>query len=187
MVLTVKGSLQGHPDSGEIWQTKVNEVLDQHKFTTTTHEPCLYHGLFKDKQILICRQVDDMLIAGEDISIVREFALEISKHLNVTIGEEPSTHYNGLDILQTREGIKISCGTYIRKLQKAHGWNEVSPRTLEPIDPNKVRELKSSEGPNIDSPEGKELCKRNGFNYRGVVGEIVYAYITCHPDYAFAV
>jgi hypothetical protein len=186
-VLPVKGSLQGHPDSGEIWQTKVNEVLDRYKFTTTTHEPCLYRGLFRDKQILICRQVDDMLIAGEDISIVREFALEISKHLNVTIGEEPSTHYNGLDILQTREGIKISCGTYIRKLQKAHGWNEVSPRSLEPIDPNKVRELESNEGPNIDSPEGEELRKRNGFNYRGVVGEIVYAYITCRPDYAFAV
>jgi hypothetical protein len=185
-VLPIKGSLQGHPDSGEIWQTRVNEVLESYKFQTTTHEPCLYRGIFRKKQILICRQVDDMLIAGEDICIVKEFAGEISKHLKVTIGEKPSTHYNGLDILQTREGIKLYCGTYIRKLQKAHGWNEVSDKKLEPIDPNKVKELESTEGPDIDSKEGKELRKQNGFNYRGVVGEIVYANITGRPDYTFA-
>jgi hypothetical protein len=53
-VLPVKGSLQGHPDSGEIWQTRVNEVLEMYKFEATTHEPCLYRGNFKGKQILIC-------------------------------------------------------------------------------------------------------------------------------------
>jgi hypothetical protein len=186
-VLPVKGSLQGHPDSGEIWQTKVNEVLEKYDFKTTVHEPCLYRGIFKGKDILICRQVDDMLLAGEDISIVKDFASEISKHLKVTVGEKASTHYNGLDILQTKEGIKISCETYIKKLQKAHGWNETSTKPLEPIDPNRVKELEANEGPPIDSPEGKSLRKTNGFNYRAVVGEIVYAYITCRPDYAFAV
>jgi hypothetical protein len=186
-VLPVKGSLQGHPDSGEIWQTRVNEVLEMYSFQTTTHEPCLYRGNFKGKQILICRQIDDMLVAGEDMKLVKDFASELSKHLKITIGNEPSTHYNGIDILQTREGIKISCTTYIQKLQKAHGWNAVSSKPLEPIDPNRVKELESTEGPNIDSPEGKLLKKRNGFNYRGVVGEIVYAHITGRPDYAFSV
>jgi hypothetical protein len=71
-VLPVKGSLQGHPDSGEIWQTKVNDVLASYKFHTTTHEPCLYRGVFKGNQILICRQVDGMLIAGEHKKIVRQ-------------------------------------------------------------------------------------------------------------------
>jgi hypothetical protein len=186
-VLPVKGSLQGHPDSGEIWQTKVNEVLASYNFRTTTHEPCLYRGIFNGKQILICRQVDDMLIAGEEMKIVREFAEEISKHLKVTIGDKPSTHYNGLDILQAREGIKLYCGTYIRKLQKAHGWNEISNKSsLEPIDPKKVKELESTVGPDIDSKEGKELRRQNGFNYRGVVGEIVYGNITGRPDFTFA-
>jgi len=186
-VLPVNGSLQGHPDSGEVWQTKANEVLASYKFQTTTHEPCLYRGMFKGKEILICRQVDDMLIAGEDMNIVRQFAEEISKHLKVTIGAQPSTHYNGLDILQTQEGIKLYCGTYIRKLQKAHGWNEVSHKSsLEPIDPKKVKELESTVGPDIDSKEGKELRKQNGFNYRGIVGEIVYANVTGRPDFTFA-
>jgi hypothetical protein len=91
----------------------VNDVLEKYHFESTTHKPCLYKGTFKGKQILICRQVDDMLLAGEDVLIIREFATEISKHIKVTIGENPSTHYNRLDILQTKEGIKISCETYI--------------------------------------------------------------------------
>jgi hypothetical protein len=57
--------------------------------------------------------VDDKLIAGEAMAIVRDFTGEISKHLKVTIGHEPSTHYNGLDILQIREGMKLTCSTYI--------------------------------------------------------------------------
>jgi hypothetical protein len=189
-VLPVKGSLQGHPDSGEIWQTRVNEVLELYRFETTTHEPCLYCGMFKAKQILLCRQIDDMLVAGKDImATVKDFAAEISKHLKITIGDKPLSHYNGLDILQTREGIKILCATYMKKLQMAHGWNDVSTKSLEPIDPNKVKELESVEGPSIDSKEGIALSrKRNGFNYRGIVGETVYAYITCCPDYyAYAV
>lgn len=128
-----------------------------------------------------------MLLAGDNATIVQEFAKDISSKLKVTFGNSPSKHFNGLDIVQIREGIQINCSTYIRKLQTAHGWNEVSKKPLEPISPSKVKELESTEGPPIDSKEGKALQKLKGFNYRGVVGEIVYAYIVARPDYGFAV
>jgi hypothetical protein len=47
--------------------------------------------------------------------------------------------------------------------------------------------LEDTVGPPIDSKEGKLLQQKNGFNYRGVVGEIVYAYVVARPDYGFAV
>lgn len=179
--------MQGHPDSGEIWQVKVNQVLDDYKFTSTTHEPCLYRGYFCQKLILVCRQVDDMLLAGEDMPTLQAFAADLSDKLKITFGKKASTAFNGLDILQTGEGIKISCSSYISKLQQAHGWNAISTKYMEPISPHKIHELESSEGPPIDSPEGVELRQKNGFNYRGVVGELLYAYILCRPDYGFAV
>jgi Reverse transcriptase (RNA-dependent DNA polymerase). len=176
-VLPVLGSLQGHPDSGKVWQNKINEVISSYGFKSTTHEPCLYRGSFHGCAILLCRQVDDMLIAGGDTKVVHDFAKDISTKLKVTWSDKPSKHFNGLDIVRTREGIHINCHTYIEKLRKAHGWNEISNKPLEPISPSKVKELESTVGPSVDSPEGKELQKKNGFNYRGVVGEIVYAYI----------
>lgn len=170
-VLPILGSLQGHPDSGEVWQNKINEVISSYDFQSTTHEPCLYRGNFHGCDILLCRQVDDMLIAGGDTKVVQDFAKDISTKLKVTWSNRPSKHFNGLDIIQTREGIQINCSTYIEQLRKAHGWNEVSYKPLEPISPSKVKELESTIGLSIDSPpEGKELKKKNGFNYRGVVG-----------------
>jgi Reverse transcriptase (RNA-dependent DNA polymerase). len=178
---------QGHPDAGEVWQTKVNSVLQRFEFKSTTHEPCLYRGKYKGHDILLCRQVDDMLIAGANRNVLRSFAEEIGKHLHVKIGDGPSVHYNGLDITQTREGIKIHCSTYIKKLAKAHGWESTSGKPLEPIHPDAVKELESTRGPSIDSNEGIALTKKNGFNYRSVVGEIVYAYVLCCPDFGYAV
>jgi len=188
-VLPVKGSIQGHPDSGEVWQLKINDVINSYGFTSTaTHEPCLYRGTFMNEDILLCRQqVDDMLIAGKNTVIVTAFAKELSNKLKVTCGDAPSIHFNGLDILQTREGIRINCSTYINKLRKAHGWNDVSTKPLEPISPCKVKELEETVGPPIESKEGKLLQQKNGFNYRGVVGEIVYAYVVARLDYGFAV
>lgn len=186
-VVPILCPLQGHPDAGEVWQTHVNSVLLSFGFKSTTHEPCLYRGTFRGHDILLCRQVDDMLIAGSNQSVLRAFATEIGKHLNVTIGDGPSTHYNGLDILQMREGIKIHCSTYLTKLAAAHGWDTTSSKPIEPIHPSAVKTLESTTGPSIDSAEGRQLMTKNGFNYRAVVGEIVYAYILCHPDFGFAV
>jgi Reverse transcriptase (RNA-dependent DNA polymerase). len=156
-VLPVKGSLQGHPDSGEIWQTKVNSILESYNFTTTTHEPCLYRGTFKGELLLLCRQVDDMLIAGKNSDTIKLFVQEIASQLNVTHSDGPSTRFNGLDIEQTDQGIKISCSTYIKKLQIAHGWNDISPKLLEPISPSNVHELQSTKGPDINSEDRKVL------------------------------
>jgi Reverse transcriptase (RNA-dependent DNA polymerase). len=91
--------------------------------------------------MLLCRQVSDMLIAGGDAKVVKEFAMDISTKLKVTWSDKPSVHFNGLDIIQTRQGIQINCSTYIEKLLEAHGWNEVSNKPLEPISPSKVKEL----------------------------------------------
>jgi Reverse transcriptase (RNA-dependent DNA polymerase). len=89
-VLPVKGSIQGHPDSGEVWQSRINEVIHSYGFRSTTHEPCLYCGEFKGHDMLICRQVDDMLMAGDDAKIIQEFAQEIAKHLKDTSSTKPS-------------------------------------------------------------------------------------------------
>ena len=76
-MLPLSGSLQGHPDSGEVWQAKINEVIMSYGFFSTTHEPCLHQGIYKGQDILVlCCQVNDMLMSGKDEKIEREFAVE---------------------------------------------------------------------------------------------------------------
>jgi hypothetical protein len=42
-----------------------------------------------------------MLIVGKDGVIVKAFVAELLKKLNITCGDNPSKHFNGLDIIQT--------------------------------------------------------------------------------------
>ena len=62
MVLPVQHALQGHPESGALWEKFVNSVIARHGFTSTTHERSLYQGTYKGHRMLICRQVDDLAI-----------------------------------------------------------------------------------------------------------------------------
>jgi hypothetical protein len=52
-VLPVQHALQGHPESGALWERFVNKVLHRHGFKSTTHERSLYHGTNDGWKMLI--------------------------------------------------------------------------------------------------------------------------------------
>ncbi len=52
MVLPVQHALQGHPESGALWEKFVNTVIARHGFTSTTHERSLYHATYKGHRML---------------------------------------------------------------------------------------------------------------------------------------
>ena len=43
------------------------------------------------------------------------------------------------------------------------------------------------QGPLEGSKEYKQMQRKMGFAYRTLLGELLYAYVTCHPDIGFAV
>jgi hypothetical protein len=49
----------------------------------------VYLGTYKNHDMLICRQVDDMLIAGKDGVNVKAFAAKLSQKLKITCGDTP--------------------------------------------------------------------------------------------------
>ena len=71
-VLPVRHALQGHPESPRLWATMIHGILTgpNLKFSSATHEPCLYHGTFDAHPIFLLRQVDDFAISAptEDIT-----------------------------------------------------------------------------------------------------------------------
>eukprot|EP00957_Ditylum_brightwellii_P169197 12878492-Ditylum_brightwellii.AAC.1 len=64
MVLPVLHALQGHPESGALWERHVFAILKSLGFTTTTHERCLYCDFHQGKECFICHQVDNFKVAG---------------------------------------------------------------------------------------------------------------------------
>jgi hypothetical protein len=129
-----------------------------------------------------------MLFAGELEVVLRELCELLSTKFKIEVETNLVSTFNGLEIIQSRDYIKIHVGKYIDKVLVGHGWEQhsgTSTRPLEPIHPNVYKEVESSEGP-VTPTEAAAIEKSAGFSYRTVIGELIFAYVTCRLDIGFA-
>ena len=56
-----------------------------------------------------------------------------------------------------------------------------------PLPTNCVDQMFAEEGSLKNTTGHMILEKKKGFNYRTLLGELMYAYITCHPDIRYAI
>ena len=99
--------------------------------------------------------------------------------------------YNGVDVQQTQDYIKLSCEVYINKVAEGHPWleDEISQgRFPIPMDaePKFSRQMEEATPP-ADKKEQIALQHDMGIHYRQVIGELLYAMVTCRPDISFPV
>jgi hypothetical protein len=100
--------------------------------------------------------------------------------------------YNGIDVLQTRDYIKISTTTFIDKICEKYlsSWmhnfitTEDRPTPL-PSDPTWLKKFNATIG-NPDPDVQKKRSKSMQLTYRCGVGELIFAMTTTCPDLAYA-
>ena len=190
MLLPVQHALQGHPESGRLWQEKIDPALAKLGFVNSKVAPCLYRGDFEGEEVIICRQVDDFKIGSAKRTAIDKVIAAIGAEVRFVGNKDLLTRFNGVDYEQTREYIRIHSESYIDKILAAHGWtvpNRDATSIIEPIHPQAVKELELIIGPLAETPEAIALEKKWGFTYRQCLGELIYAFITTRPDIGPAV
>jgi Reverse transcriptase (RNA-dependent DNA polymerase) len=192
LVLPVLHALQGHPESGSLWEQMINRILlGDLGLTNTVHERNLYVGTVDGSRVLICRQVDDLSIATQRESVYHSIVDQIHVHAPmVKLGL--TTRFNGVDVEQTRHYIAISCSTYIQQMLDVHDWDhpseyDSSDRPFEPLLPAQLEELQNTPGPAEGTPEHIALVEDFRFTYRGVLGELIFVFVVGRLDIGFAV
>jgi len=194
LVLPVLCALQGHPEE------HISAILEKVGFKNTTHEKNIYTGKFCDEKVLLVRQVDDFALGCCQESTAKSVYAKIGTKLTLHNQAKAPFEYLGLvnsfdgyDVLQTRDYIKLSAESYIQRLLKAHGWDNPSPRKSSnkpkpPLHESDVANLFNlAAGPVENAPEHKTLEAKQGFRYRSVPGKILFAYVLCRPDIGYAV
>ena len=97
------------------------------------------------------------------------------------------SRFNGVDIHQTKQFVKISNETYIDKILQDKTWEPLN-HSKAPIpmrDDSDYNRLIENDTPLSD----KDLIKTEhefGFSYRQGIGELLYAMVTCRPDISYA-
>jgi hypothetical protein len=85
------------------------------------HEPCLYLGIINGKRIILMRQVDDFAIAAPDSHTADLLLDMIDDKLSIPIKRHGLLDmYNGVDVLQSRHYIRISCTSFINKISEKY-------------------------------------------------------------------
>jgi hypothetical protein len=101
--------------------------------------------------------------------------------------------FNGINVVQTRDYIKINCHIYIDKccskhldtwLRKLHIADD-RPTPLPTGDKEWMKGFNSATG-SKDPKVIEKLKSSMQIKYRADVGKLIWAMMTCHPDLAYA-
>jgi hypothetical protein len=171
-IIPILSAIQGHLESPWLWEKHVDRILHKIGLTPTIHEPCLYPGEFNGKHVLFLHQVDNFTIAtpeGHTPNLVMDL---IDDKLTIPIKQQGSLDmYNGVDVIQTRDYIKITNSTFVEKVFEHHiaTWMKTSyptPKWFTPLptDANCLKKFNSVIG-NSDKVAQSSLAKQMQLAY----------------------
>jgi hypothetical protein len=113
--------MQGHPESPRLWEKHADAILQGLGLKPTVHEPCLYSGVVDGNRVIFKRQVDDFAIAAPDERTANILLDLIDDELSIPMKRQGYLDmYNGIDVIQTRDYIKISSRSFIDKICKKY-------------------------------------------------------------------
>jgi hypothetical protein len=112
--------MQGHREAPQLWEKHANRILRQIGLTTMTHEPCLY-SLIHNHRVLLLHQVDNFSVAAGSESIASAVFDLIDEQLSIPLKcMGLITLFNGVDVTQTCDYVKILCHTYLERICKKY-------------------------------------------------------------------
>ena len=149
---------------------------------------------FDDETVCMLRQVDDFAIACSDQSVADKTYDIIGEKLRLPKEDKiPFTKlgliddFNGIDVEQSRDYIQLSCSNYIDRIMTSHGW-ETEPsmkphsKPTSPLSTEVLNQLQHQKGPIEGTEEHKAIQDKQGFSYRTLLGEMMFAHVGCRPD-----
>jgi hypothetical protein len=141
-IIPFRRNQQGHPKAPRLWHKHMDGILlTKMEFQHTMHKLCLYfkyheiHGL-----VLVLHQVDDFIISPKSLDIclkrkqyIKDNMINLLNKLGVI------KCFNGLDIQQIPDYLKISCPAYINKIVTHQNWQNKTTANLPlPMQSNSV-------------------------------------------------
>jgi hypothetical protein len=191
-VIPALSAMQGHPESPRLWEKHADAILRKFGLTPTAHEPCLYSGTIAGKRIIFKCQVDDFAIAAPDEKTANILLDLIDDQLTIPLKRQGLLDmFNGINVTQMRDYIKIDCHTYIDKFCEKYinTWLHKVPITENrptplPTNPTWIKKFNAAVGPS-DPKEQQQLTTKMEIKYKGGVGKLIWAMTICRPDILF--
>ncbi|CAH9131081.1 unnamed protein product [Cuscuta epithymum] len=182
LVCRLKKSLYGLKQAPRQWYKKFDSFMVKHQYRRTVADHCLYLKKFPDgKFIILLLYVDDMLIVGQDVSLINNLKQDLSKFFYMKdLG--PAQQILGMKIVRDRKARKLflSQEEYVERVIKRFNMDNAKP-----VGTPLANHFKLSKESCPSSEKEKEMMK--AVPYSSVVGSLMYAMVCTRPDIAHAV
>lgn len=95
------------------WHENFDSVILSYGFQISESDNCLYHKLVKNKYVILCLYVDDILILAHELETINEIKEFLFKKFDMKdLGE--ADEILGMKIIRTPNSIKLSQSHYTR-------------------------------------------------------------------------
>jgi hypothetical protein len=158
LVIPIQRALQGHPEAGRLWEDHITTILKDPAdfgYRNTIHEKNILHATVDGSPTLLCRQVDDFNLSVNRPELAHKIFDVIGRRLQLPNEPAPpftelglTSEFNGVDVLQARDFIKLHSTSYIQRLLESHKWSTQSSweskpgaKPFEPLSPSVVPSL----------------------------------------------
>ena len=133
-VCKLRKSLYGLKQTPKQWHEKFDNTLISNGFVVNESDRCVYNKFFGDSGVIICLYVDDMLILGTDMDVVKSTKDLLSSNFDVKELGEADVILR-IKIIRNSKGITLSQSHYVEKVLKKFNHFDCDPvRT--PYDPS---------------------------------------------------
>lgn len=147
-------SLYGLRQAPRAWYSKLNKCLESLGFVRCPYEHAVYIKREGEESIIVGVYVDDLLITGTDMSLIRNFKEQMRNIFEMSDMGKLS-YYLGIEVKQGAGFIELKQSGYAKKVLERAGMSQCNPCKF-PMDP-KERLAKDEGGRAVDATKFKSL------------------------------
>ena len=109
-------ALYGCVQSGQLWYTKIKNILIQEKYTPTPTDPCIFRRIVNQKIYFLILYVDDILLFADDEEIIRVKTFMMKEFQWITVVEGRTQSYLGMSVEVQDNAVIVDMKYYIDQL-----------------------------------------------------------------------
>ena len=182
-VVKLLKSIYGLKSAPQLFNKLLNDCLtDKLGMTRGSSDQCLYHFANDDGWVLVCTEVDDLVVTGTNTVKIQQIHDYFVSEFKLKDWDDPIRSFLGINIdYDIKSGrFEMDIADKVKKTFEKHPiLNRARPRKC-PLPPKDDASIVTEEKPT-------ELQEYIHDNYASIVGAFIYMSITCRPDISFAI
>jgi hypothetical protein len=173
MVCKLLKSLYGLKQAPKQWHEKFDRTLTSVGFVVNEADKCVYYRYGEGEGVILCLYVDDNLILGMSLDVIKEIKDFLSNNFEMKDLGEVDVILNIKLLREGNGGITLVQSHYVKKVLSLFGYSECEPAPI-PYDPTKL--LKEN-----------RRISRDQLRYSQIIGSLMYLASAMRPDISFVV